>query len=180
MNSAIPMNDWNQKSSSQAQPYVVSIELQFNCMSIAKSKWQWTTTDSTLTHFDYIHIHPFCSTPPNHTVLIVHVDTFILYSVGDHHVSTVHSITARIPCPNCCQLTFILQLPTTVLPTSQNLIGLPTVSHKHSFYYSIETTMSQLPPNIHSSSTTAIANMYNLFPKRSFVSHAFVCQILAN
>ena len=30
--SAMPMNDGNQKSSSQAQPYVVSIELQFDCM----------------------------------------------------------------------------------------------------------------------------------------------------
>ena len=33
--SAMPMNDENQKSSSQAQPNVVSIELQFDCMPIA-------------------------------------------------------------------------------------------------------------------------------------------------
>ena len=60
-------------------------------------------------------------------------------------------------------------------------------SNKHSFFYSIETIMSQLSPpppkkkkkhkkktNIHS--ITAIANMYNLFLKHSFLSHAFVCQ----
>ena len=50
------------------------------------------------------------------------------------------------------------------------------LSHKHSSYYSIGTTMSQLSPpqNIHS--TTAIANMYNLFLKPSSLLHAFVGQ----
>ena len=116
------MHDGKQKSSSQTQPYVVSIELKFGCMPIAIGYGQRlrTTTDSTLTHFGFIHIHTFCPTPlfeiytcfsPNHIVLIVHVYTFILYSVGDYHVSTVHSITTRIPCPNCRPLTLIQQLP---------------------------------------------------------------------
>ena len=125
----------------------------------AHSNWLQSVTVSTLTHFDSTHIHPFCSTPrfemhtcfsPNHTILIVHVYTFILYSVGDYHVSTVYSITARIPCPNCQPFTFILQLPHSSVrcncASHQPELGLLTIPHKHSFYYSIETTISQLSP----------------------------------
>ena len=61
----------------------------------------------------------------------------ILYSVGDNHVSTVHSITARIPCPNCQPLTFILQLPNSSVrcncASHQPELGLLTIPHKHSF-----------------------------------------------
>ena len=76
----------------------------------------------TLTHFDSIHIHPFCYTPrfEKHIYMFLaqsyNIDCTclhtILYSV-DYHVSTIHFITARISCPNCqcIPLTFILQLP---------------------------------------------------------------------
>ena len=103
---------------------------------------------------------PFYSTPrfEIHTCFSYNIDCTclhnILYSVGDYHVSTVHSITARIPCPNCQALTFILQLPKSSVrckcASHQPELGILTVPRKHSFYYSIETTMSQLPPPQHS------------------------------
>ena len=102
----------------------------------------------------------------------------ILYSVGDYHVSTVHSITARIPCPNCQPFTFILQLPnSSVRCNCVSLLRLRSSKLSPQSFILLQYRdyhVPTVPPNIHS--ITAIANMYNLFLKHSSLSHAFVCQ----
>ena len=103
----------------------------------------------------------------------------ILYSVGDYHVSTVHSITARIPCPNCQTINFHSTIPNSSVRCNcashqpeLGLLNCPPQSLILLQYrdYHVPT----VPPNFHS--ITAIANMYNLFLKHSSLSHAFVCQ----
>ena len=117
-------------------------------------------TDFTLTHFNSMHIHPF---RPFLGSRYMHVSRPIIQLIA--HVYTSFYIqyeTIMSPLPTPSQqgyhvqtvkpLTFILQLPNSSVrcncASHQPELGLLNCPHNHSFYYSIETTMSQLSPKL--------------------------------